>query len=70
MELYNIIKKLLKWNDTEYAVSISHIRQYCEHLGYHPSYFINDVKQTLNEMMLANEIECFSIGEQDIVISK
>ena len=70
MELYNIFKKLLKWNDTEYTISISDIRQHCEHFGYHPSYFIDDVKQTLNEMMFADEIECFLIGERDIVISK
>lgn len=67
MDLHNIFKNLLKWDNSVYDIIISDLKLYC---GYHASNFSDAVKQTLNEMMRSKEIQYFTIEAGKLVITK
>ncbi len=68
MELYNIFKHILRWGDTQYTVSLSDIKRYCEYLGSQVSN--SSIKQALDNLKLEGEIENFTMRVKELIITK
>ena len=70
MKLYDILKPYLRLSNNGFTILTSDFKRYCEYHRYNMSNFHYNIKDELTKMMLADEINDFTIGERYIVISK